>query len=208
MEGNRTAQAQVGYDDQSLHVRFQVSDESPFVNTPSDPRLLFKSGDAVEVNLATDLEKRPVRGQNQQQMKPGDVRIIVARSAEGDLVATRYRYVTTDKEKPNTFSVETKSSGKDTLDDVAAWTDLPVNASVTKDGYVVEVAIPWKDLGVEPQPGLALLGDVGVIYGNEGGTKNAIRYLWSDKSPEVSINNDIPSEIRIHPNQWGGWMLK
>jgi hypothetical protein len=208
MEGNRTAQAQVGYDETSLHVRFQVSDESPFVNTPSDPRLLFKSGDAVEVNLATDLEKRPVRGQNQQQMKPGDVRIIVARTAEGDLVATRYRYVTTDKEKPNTFSVETKSSGKDTLDDVAAWTDLPVNASVTKDGYVVEVAIPWKDLGVEPQPGLALLGDVGVIYGNEGGTKNAIRYLWSDKSPEVSINNDIPSEIRIHPNQWGGWVLE
>ena len=208
MEGNRTAQAQIGYEDSSLHVRFQVSDESPFVNTPSDPRLLFKSGDAVEVNLATDLEKRPVRGQNQQQMKPGDVRIIVARTANGDLVATRYRYVTTEKEKPNTFSVETKSSGKDTLDDVAVWTDLPVNASVTKDGYVVEVAIPWKDLGVEPKPGLALLGDVGVIYGNEGGTKNAIRYLWSDKSPEVSINNDIPSEIRIHPNQWGGWMLE
>jgi hypothetical protein len=208
MEGNRTAQAQLGYDDQSLHVRFQVSDESPFVNTPTDPRLLFKSGDAVEVNLATDLEKRPVRGQNQQQMKPGDVRIIVARTAEGDLVATRYRYVTTEKEKPNTFSVETKSSGKDTLDDVAVWTELPVNASVQKDGYVVEVAIPWKDLGIEPKPGLALSGDLGVIYGNEGGTKNAIRYLWSDKSPEVSINNDIPSEIRIHPNQWGGWMLE
>lgn len=208
MEGNRTAQSQLGYDDKSLHVRFQVSDESPFVNTPSDPRLLFKSGDAVEVNIATDLEKRPVRGQNQQQMKPGDVRIIVARTANGDLVATRYRYVTTEKEKPNTFSVETKSSGKDTLDDVAVWTDLPMHASVQKDGYVVEVAIPWKDLGIEPKPGLALSGDVGVIYGNEGGTKNAIRYMWSDKSPEVSINNDIPSEIRIHPNCWGGWMLE
>jgi len=208
MEGNRTAQAQLGYDEKSLHVRFQVGDESPFVNTPSDPRLLFKSGDAVEVNLATDLEKRPVRGQNQQQMKPGDVRIIVARTAHGDLVATRYRYVTTEKEKPNTFSVETKSSGRDTLDDVAVWTELPVNASVQKDGYVVEMAIPWKDLGVEPQPGTALSGDVGVIYGNEGGTKNAIRYMWSDKSPEVSINNDIPSEIRIHPNQWGVWMLE
>ena len=208
MEGNRTAQAQLGYDDAHLLVRFQVSDESPFVNTPTDPRLLFKSGDAVEVNLATNLEKRPVRGQNQQVMKPGDVRIIIARTAAGDLVATRYRYLTTDAAKPNTFSVETKSSGKDTLDDVAAWSDLPVHARVEKDGYVVEVVIPWRDLGVEPQPGLALLGDVGVIYGNEGGTKNAIRYLWSDKSPEVSINNDIPSEIRIHPNQWGGWVLE
>jgi hypothetical protein len=47
---------------------------------------------------------------------------------------------------------------------------------------------------------------VGVIYGNKGGTKNAIRYLWSDKSPEVSIINDIPSEIPIHPHQWGGWV--
>jgi hypothetical protein len=24
----------------------------------------------------------------------------------------------------------------------------------------------------------------------------------------VSINNDIPSEIRIHPNHWGGWVLE
>jgi hypothetical protein len=208
MEGARTAQAKVGYDDQSLHVRFQVGDESPFVNTPSDPRLLFKSGDAVEVNLATNLDKRPVDGRKKQAMMPGDVRIIIARTAAGDHVATRYRYVTTEKEKPNTFSVETKSSGKDTLDDVAVWTNLPLHASVQKDGYVVEVAIPWKDLGVEPKAGLALIGDVGVIYGNEGGTKNAIRYMWSDKSPEVSINNDIPSEIRIHPNHWGGWILE
>ncbi len=208
MEGSRTAQAQVGYDDANLYVRFQVSDESPFVNTPTDPRLLFKSGDAVEVNLATCLDKRPVRGQNQQTMKPGDVRIIIARTADGKLLATRYRYVTTDAAKPNVFSVETKSSGKDTLDDVVAWNDLPMHASVEKDGYVVEVAIPWQELGVTPASGLGLLGDVGVIYGNEGGNKNAIRYQWSDKSPEVSINNDIPSEIRIHPNQWGGWLLE
>jgi len=85
---------------------------------------------------------------------------------------------------------------------------MPLHAVVEQDGYVVEAAVPWKELGVTPQSGLALLGDVGVIYGNEGGTRNAIRYLWSDKSPEVSINNDIPSEIRIRPNAWGTWMLE
>ncbi len=208
MEGNRIAQAQVGYDDSSLYVRFQVSDESPFLNTPSDQRLLFKTGDSVEINLATDTSKRPVRGQNQQEMRAGDMRIIVARTADDKLVATRYRYVTADKEKPNSFSVETKSSGKDTLDDVVAWNDLPMHAKVEKDGYVVEVAVPWAAIGVTPKTGLALLGDVGVIFGNEGGNKNAVRYMWSDKSPEVSINNDIPSEIRIHPNQWGSWILE
>ncbi len=208
LEGNRTAQAQVGYDDTNLYVRFQVSDESPFLNTPTDQRLLFKSGDAVEIYLATETSKRVVRGQNQQTMKQGDLRLTIARTADGKLLATRYRYVTTDSAKPNTFSVETKSSGRDMLDDVAPWNDLPMHVTVEKDSYAVEVAVPWKDLGITPVSGLGLLGDVGVIYGNEGGNKNAIRYMWSDKSPEVSINNDIPSEIRIHPNQWGSWMLK
>ena len=208
LEGSRTAQAQWGYDDDNLYVRFQVGDESPFVNTPTDQRLLFKTGDSVEVNLATDTSPRPVRGQNQQAMRPGDMRIIMARTPDEKLVATRYRYATTDKEKPNAFTVETMSSGKDTLDDVVPWNDLPMRATCAADGYVVEAAIPWSAIGVEPRSGLLLSGDVGVIYGNEGGTKNAIRYQWSDKSPEVSINNDIPSEIRIHPNDWAALVLE
>jgi hypothetical protein len=208
MEGDRMAQAQVGYDETNLYVRFQVADDSPFINTPTDQRLLFKSGDAVELYLTTDLSKRTEGGQHKTQMKVGDVRIIMARTAEGKLMATRYRYVTAEKEKPNTFSVETMSSGKDTLDDIVPWNDLPMNAKLDKGGYVVEAAIPWAALGVTPKAGLELRGDVGVIYGNEGGTKNAIRYMWSDKNPEVSVNNDIPTEIRSHPNQWGTWMLE
>jgi sugar lactone lactonase YvrE len=204
----RSARAQAGYDAKNLYVRFQVADESPFVNTPTDQRLLFKSGDAVEINLAADTGKRNVRGQNQQQMRVGDVRLIVARTADNKVVATCYRYVTAGAEKPNAFSVETKSSGKDTLDEVSPWNDLPVNVKLESGGYVVEVAIPWEALGVVPKSGLNLLGDFGVIYGNEGGNKNAIRYLWSDKSPEVSINNDIPSEIRIHPNDWATLILE
>lgn len=86
--------------------------------------------------------------------------------------------------------------------------DLPARVTLGGDGYVVEVAVPWQDLGVKPQAGLVLRGDVGVIYGNEGGTVNAIRGMWSDKSPQVSINNDIPSEIRIRPNRWGDLILE
>jgi hypothetical protein len=208
MEGPRTAQAQVGYDDKNLYVRFQVADESPFVNTPTDPRLLFKSGDSVEINLATDLGNRPARGEFREEMRLGDTRLILARTAEGKLLATRYRYVTAAQEKPNAFSVETMSSGKDTLDEVVPWNELPIHAAVRKDGYTVEVAVPWRELGLEPRSGLTLRGDLGVIYGNEGGTRNAIRYLWADKSPQVAINNDIPSEIRIRPNAWGTWVLE
>ncbi|MDP7023396.1 MAG: sugar-binding protein [Kiritimatiellia bacterium] len=207
LRGKRTAQAQLGYDDHNLYARFQVGDESPFVNTPTDQRLLFKSGDAVEIYLGTDLEKRKEFGQEQQEPRLGDTRLIIARNQDGKIFATRYRYVTEANEKPNTFSVETRSSGKDTLDDVVPLDDLSVRTALEEDGYVVECAIPWKELGVTPRSGLTLLGDVGVIYGNEGGTRNAIRYMWSDKSSIVSINNDLPSEVRIRPNQWGTWML-
>ena len=93
--------------------------------------------------------------------------------------------------------------------DLAAWSNEPfLFFAADKTGYVVEAAVPWARLGVTPKVGLALAGDVGIIFGNKGGTRNAIRYLWSDKSPEVSINNDIPSEVRIHPNQWGKLILR
>jgi len=189
LRDKRTAQAQLGYDDQNLYARFQVGDESPFVNTPTDQRLLFKSGDAVEIYLGTDMEKRKEFGQEQEEARLGDPRLIIARNKDGEIFATRYRYVTNDKEKSTPFSVETRSSGKDTLDDVIPLNELSVHSALEKDGYVVECAIPWPALGITPRPGLTLLGDVGVIYGNEGGTRNAIRYMWSDKSPIVSINN-------------------
>ena len=51
--------------------------------------------------------------------------------------------------------------------------------------------------------GLKFLLDAGVIYGNEGGTRNAARAMWSDRTPEVGVNNDIPTESRLHPNGWG-----
>ena len=70
-------------------------------------------------------------------------------------------------------------------------------------GYVVEVAIPWSMVGIEPKASLKILGDAGVIYGNKGGTRNAVRAMWSDRSPEVGVNNDIPTESRLHPNDWG-----
>ncbi|MGD0092244.1 MAG: hypothetical protein ABSE73_20200 [Planctomycetota bacterium] len=208
IERLRQAQAQLGYDDRNLYARFQVSDGSPLLNTPTDYKLLFKSGAAVELYLGTDLAKREVRGQNQQRMAIGDTRIVITRTPEGKMVATRYRPVIAEKDKPNQASFTTQSSGTETFDEIVAWNDLPMHCTAAKDSYAVEVAVPWAALGIVPQSGLTLIGDLGVIYGNQGGTKNAIRYMWSDKSPEVSINNDIPSESRLHPNQWARLVLE
>jgi len=188
----RSATAQLGYDAKNLYVRFQVADESPLVNTPTDFRLLFKSGDSVEINLGTELRKRRMVAANKQETVAGDARIVIARTPEGKMVATRYRPVIAEKEKPNKASFETASSGKDAYDEVAAWDDLPMFSKVEKEGYAVEVAVPWVALGIAPKSGMTLIGDVGVIYGNEGGTRNAIRYLWSDKSPRSRSTTTSP----------------
>jgi len=39
--------------------------------------------------------------------------------------------------------------------------------------------------------------------GDAGGGRNAARAMWSDRAPEVGVNNDIPTESRTHPNGWG-----
>ena len=203
----RSATAQWGYDDQALYLRFQVVDDSPLLNTPTDYKLLFKTGDAVELQLGTELGKRGVQGQNVQNMAAGDLRLILARTAEGKVVATIYRPRIADAKKPNANTFESPT-GKQVFDEVLAVNDLPVHVTADKESYVVEAAVPWTLLGLAPKSGLALIGDLGVIYGNQGGTKNAIRYYWADKSPEVSINNDIPSEVRLHPNDWGKLTLE
>jgi hypothetical protein len=216
IEQDRQAMAQLGYDDQNLYVRFQVSDPTPLTSKPTDYKLLFKTGDSVEIQLGTDMSKRRSQAQNVQQMAVGDLRLIMTRSPEGKMLATLYRPKTASAEKPNKHVFESVV-WKEIFDEVVAVNDIPMHCATDKDGYVVEAAIPWALLGSEysravQEKGanrpLVLVGDVGVIYGDEGGARNAIRYMWSDKSPEVSINNDIPSEVRIHPNQWGRPVLE
>jgi hypothetical protein len=207
LEAGRSALAWLGYDDRNLYARFQVQSDVPLLNTPVDPNLLFKSGSAVEIQLGTDLSNRSVQGQNVQGMAVGDLRLIVSRTKDNKTVATLYRPRTSEVAKPNKARFQSPT-GQEEFDEVVSWNDLPVVYTSSKTGYTVELTVPWQRLGVQPKAGLTLIGDVGIIFGNQGGTRNAVRYLWSDRSPEVSINNDIPSEVRIHPNQWGKWVLK
>lgn len=205
-DDTRAANGQLGYDDNNLYARFQVKDDSPLRNTPNDDALLFKTGDAVELQLGTDLGLRKPHV-NGEEAVVGDLRLLVTRTPEGKMVATLYRPKIADTQKPHQHTF-TSPTGTEAMDEVVAVNTLATGYTATADGYVVEIAIPWSLLGITPKSGTMLVGDLGIIYGNPGGTKNATRYLWSDHSPEVSINNDIPNESRIRPNQWGRLVLE
>jgi hypothetical protein len=207
MADNRMAQGQIGYDDKCLWLRFQVADESPLRNQATDYRLLFKTGDALDIQVCTDTGKRTEGEQNRQEMRVGDARILVTRTKDDKMIATIIRYRTPDKDKPKQHEY-VSPVWKETVDEVSELNDLPMHCKAEKDSYVVEVGVPWSVIGLTPKHGLTLKGDMGVIYGNEGGTKNAVRYLWSDKTPAVGVNNDVPTEMRMHPNDLGTWMLE
>ncbi len=199
----KPAQVQFGYDDQNLYARFEVQSAVPFLNTPTDYKLLFKSGSALELCLTPKLDERKVGANNRHPMEVGDLRVLIARTKDGQLIATRYRPKIEAKEKPLAAFFETPSAGREDFDEIAEWNDLPMHYREIKGGYVVEVAVPWASTAIKPARDLRFLLDAGVIYGNEGGTRNATRALWSDRTPEVNVNNDIPTESRMHPNGWG-----
>jgi hypothetical protein len=204
----KPAQVQLGYDDQHLYARFEARLGVPFLNTPTDSKLLFKSGSALELCLTPHLAGRKVGPNNRHPMEVGDLRVLVARTKDGKLIATRYRPKVAAKDKPLAAFFETPSAGREDFDEIAEWNDLAMHYREIPGGCVVEVAIPWSATALKPAAGLKFLLDGGVIYGNEGGTRNATRAMWSDRTPEVNVNNDIPTESRMHPNGWGLAELK
>jgi len=84
--------------------------------------------------------------------------------------------------------------------------DVEPKAAAAPGGYLVEVAVPWKDLNLEPKPGLKLKGDVGLLFADSGGTLTVSRQYWSNKS--TGLVNDVPGEADLVPAAWGEIDLK
>jgi len=62
-----------------------------------------------------------------------------------------------------------------------------------------EVSIPLVALGLTPQDGQIIKGDIGILRGN--GFQTLQRVYWSNKA--TAIVADVPSEAQLAPNLWG-----
>jgi len=67
--------------------------------------------------------------------------------------------------------------------------------------YVIEAAVPLRDLEIKPEPGLRLKLDWGVLVTGPDGNEVMRRIYWSNKA--TSIVADAPSEARLQPHLWG-----
>ena len=133
----------------------------------------------------------------------GDQRLLVTR-VKGKTVAMLYQPVAAGvKSEPIAFSSPLRTIRFDRVEDVS---DQVVLASaVVKDEKartergIFEFSIPLATLGLKPQPGQTLRGDIGILRGADFQTLQ--RVYWRNKA--TGITSDIPSEAELTPQLWG-----
>ncbi|HUW30967.1 MAG TPA: hypothetical protein VM223_05090, partial [Planctomycetota bacterium] len=189
------ASARIAWNANSLLLAFQVKDDSPMLNTGGDPKMLFKTGDSVDLQIGTDPAAPPQR----MEPVPGDLRLLITWSGGKPLgVLYRHRVPGTTRDNANLFSSPSRT---EQVDVITVLTDLQAAMKIGGGAYTLEAAIPLKTLGLAPSPGLRRKADLGVLRGDPKGEETRERLYWAN--PATAIINDIPSEIMLCPAAWG-----
>jgi hypothetical protein len=127
----------------------------------------------------------------------GDLRLLVT-FVKGQPKAVLYRAVVPGTKEPVPFSSPWRTITLDRVDDVSAEIQL----AGTGGNY--EFSIPLATLGLKPNAGTSLKGDIGILRGS--GTAVTARVYWSNKA--TGITSDVPSEAALTPLLWGPVEIK
>ena len=79
-------EARAAYDSQNLYVAYNVTTPAELVNTASDPHLIFKGGNLIDIQIGTN----PKADAKRKKPAVGDVRLLVTRQ-NGKPVAVLFR---------------------------------------------------------------------------------------------------------------------
>jgi hypothetical protein len=189
----RGAKVALAYDTNNLYVAFRVEDRSPLVNGATDSALLFKGGDVCDLMLAANPQA------DAQRKKPvaGDTRLSFS-VLDGKPVCVLYQAVSaTGAKSPKTFSSPT---GSEAFERVQVLDAAKVAVQRSETGYELEASVPWNEIGFVPAAGVKTRGDVGVLFGTDGGGRTILRAYAANK--DTAIVEDVPSEARLVPAQW------
>ena len=126
----------------------------------------------------------------------GDIRLLITQ-VKGKTLALIYRPVVPGTQTPKIpFASLWRTISFDRVDDVSDKVELAADQA---GNY--EISIPLDVLGLQPQPGMRIQGDIGILRGN--GSVTLARTYWSNKA--TGIVSDVPSEAELMPALWGVW---
>jgi hypothetical protein len=196
VDASRAFTARAAYDERNLYVAFDVTSAAALVNEVSDPRIIFKGGNILDIQMAADPAADPKR----KAPAPGDLRLLVTRQADKP-VAVLYR------PRVKGFSgqpiVLTSPTGKESFDAIEPVSHVRLDYAAAPGGFKAIVTIPLELLGWTPKPGTSVRMDLGYVFGNSTGSQASVRAYWTNSSFSANVTNDIPNESRLEPAEWG-----
>ena len=198
LEGTRGFKAALAYDEQNLYAEFTVKADHPLVNAEPDPRIVFKGGNLIDIQLATDPKADAAR----KTPALGDLRLLVSRDPEGKTKAILYQPRVAGFEGERiVLKSPTGEEPFDAIRDVSDMVGLEYRAHA--DGFTATVTVPLDLINFVPQPGQQVACDLGYIFGNKVGTRAMVRTYWINNGFSANVVEDIPNESRLEPAQWG-----
>ncbi len=194
----RFARVQARYDDRFLYLAYRVfSPGSTMHNAGQDERLLFKTGDAVDLMLA------PADGRTDTA---GKRLLLTMHNGEPEAILYEKTVPGTPTAARVPFASPSRVIYFDRVRQVGGVNGVKLASAAIERGYFVTVQLPWSLLGVTPAAGLKLRADVGVLFADSGGMVTVSRQYWSNKA--TGLVNDIPGEAELTPSLWGTFVLK
>jgi len=199
LDEKRNFEVKTAYDDTNLYIEYKVMSPVKLANGITDPSLIFKGGNLLDIQIAADPNADPKR------KKPvvGDTRILISRQNDKPVAVIYRPKVAGFQGEP---TVLTSPVGKELFDqiEVSDKIKLDYKDNPNLQSFTAVVTIPLDLIGLKPQPGQNVKMDFGYIYGNEGGTKAMARSYWKNNGFNANVLNDVPSESRLDPVEWGG----
>jgi len=188
-----SVRAAAAYDDTNLYLGWEVKDTTPWVNGADAPEYMYARGDTVDFQLGTD----PNADELRTEAVKGDLRLSIG-NFKGTPTAVLYRKVS-DQKNPKIFSSGLVKNY--VMDSVTVLKEARIEVKKGDRWYVVEAAIPLASLGLQPFPGLKLIGDFGATHGTQAGDDTALRTYWSNQC--TGLVNDEVFELKMEPRNWG-----
>lgn len=209
LDAKTSAAAAVSGD--TLYLAYKTGYRDLLVNKPESLPLLFKTGGALDLQIAAD----PNAPDNRSNPVVGDQRLLITR-VKDQTVAVRYRAISNQGKAPVPFASPSRTVTFDRVDEVSGEIKLAQGTAPIEEfhagnvfgdktdkyeGTSYEVAIPLSVLGLKPVAGQSVRGDLGILVGN--GFQTIQRIYWNNKA--TGLVSDIPGEAMLTPQLWGKW---
>ncbi len=185
------------YDDHNLYLCYNVIGLGPMKNSGEQWDRLFKTGAAVDLQIALD----PDAPADRKAPVAGDKRILMTFTGEKHKPTVVLYDAVVPGTKPEDAWKAVSPVTSISFDKVKQLDNVRIACNNFDGNYTVEVAIPLDVLGLKPTGETRLKLDWGVLATDDAGNSVLRRLYWSNKATGVIA--DVPTEARLVPGLWG-----